>query len=385
LADVALQFGAREMFAVAVFGLLIIATVLGDSFKRGLLMALLGLLIAAMSADPISAQPRFTMGFPSLYGDVPFIPVIIGLFGFAQMFLLAKQSSFLTEGEAGAEAAGTRAESSMAGVAKGVRATLRRPKDVLWASLYGTGLGSVPGIGTAVANFVSYGAAKRRSKTPEKFGRGSEEGLIASEACDNGVTAGSLAPTLALGIPGSGTGAIMLAALTLNGVQPGPSVLATQSTAVYAIIFGVIISSILILPLGLALALPMAQIVRLKPRMLVPPVLILCVVGAYGVRNSLFDVGLAFVFGIIGLILRQAGYPIVPLIIALILGPIAEGNFARARALGQDSVTYFFASPTAIVLWSLIVIILLVNVLRTARRRKPVSEEDETTSGKVSK
>lgn len=366
LSSVALNFGAREMVAVSVFGLLVIVAVLGTSITRGLIVAALGLLIAAMSADPLTSSPRLTFGFLELYEGVPLVPVIIGLFGFTQMFLIVRQDTFqdMSSGQEPPRVA------MWDGVSAGVLQTLRRPKVLFSSTFLGLILGVIPGIGTAVSNFVAYGVAKRSSKHPERFGKGSEEGVIASEACDNAVTAGSLAPTLALGVPGSSTAAIMLAAITLSGVQPGPTIIATQPTVVYAIVVGLIIASALILPIGLLVTAPLAMLTRVPPRLLVPPILMLCVLGAYAVRQSVFDVALAAAFGLLGVAMRLTGLPIPPLVIAIILGPILEGNLARARALGNDSIGYFVGSTTSKGLWLLILAVVAFSAVRSLLQRR---------------
>src|SRR5690606_30204094 len=195
----------------------------------------------------------------------------------------------------------------------GVVATLRYPVTLVRSALIGLVVGVVPGVGTASSNFISYGVAKQFSKEPEKFGKGAPEGIIASEACDNAAAGGTLAPTLTLGIPGSATAAIVLAALYLHGFQPGPRLMATNADLAYALVWAAIVASILILPLGIVLAAPLAQVTRVRPPFLVPTVLVCCIVGTYSVRRSMFDVGLMMVFGLLGFAMRQLNYPIVPL------------------------------------------------------------------------
>jgi putative tricarboxylic transport membrane protein len=373
LSDLALSFGAREMFVVALFGLTVIASVVGDSVRKGLLSAFLGLLIAAMSASALTAQPRFTMGFVELYEDIPFIPAVIGLFAFTQMFFLVMRDRLVDADamvdDVGGSGAASGLRRSAREVVDGIKLTLSHPVAVLRSSVIGSVIGVIPGTGTTVANFISYGEAQRRSKTPDEFGKGAPEGIIASEACDNAVTGATLVPTLTLGIPGSATAAVMLAALYLHGVQPGPRVMVSHAPEAYAVLVGMLVASLLILPLGILLATPMTYITRLTPRVLVPTVLLLCVVGAFAVRNSIFDVGLAVVFGVLGLVMRLNGYPIVPLVLGLILGPLAESNFMRALLLGGDDPRYFFGSTTAQVMWALL-LVTVVMAVRKARRQK---------------
>ena len=369
LSDFALNFGTRELFAVAIFGLTVIGSVVGRDFRKGMVSALLGLLFAAMSTSPETARPRFTMGFLQLYEGVPFVPAIVGLFAITEMLLIAKKSSIVdpTLADQLSESRGGLLV-QLREVVEGIKVTLRYPGMILTSTGIGLFLGSIPGIGTAVANFISYGEAKRRDKSG-KMGTGRPEGIIASEACDNAVTAGTMVPTLTLGIPGSATAAVMLTALFLHGVQPGPRVMVTHVGEAYAVLLGLLLASILILPLGVLLATPMTRIVKVPPAVLVPLIMTLAVVGAFAVRSSMFDASLAFLFGILGYLMRTRGYPVVPLILGLILGPIAEANFSRALALGQGSALYFFDSVTARVMWALLLLTLIARGRQALRRR----------------
>lgn len=238
------------------------------------------------------------------------------------------------------------------------------------SSILGTIIGIVPGAGAAVANFLAYGGAKRASKEPELFGKGNPEGVVASETADNAVTGGTLVPTLTLGVPGSASAAIMLAALVLHGVQPGPRVMATHGSEVYAVLLGLLVASLAIVPVGILLAAPMALILRIRPAVLVPVICLLSAVGVYAIRSSVFDVGLAVLFGLVGLLLRVNGYPLVPIVLGVILGPLAERNFLRALSIGRDSWQYFVGSTTSRILWALIVGLMLSNVVRAVRSRQ---------------
>lgn len=349
MSRIALSFGPAEMFLVAVFGLTLISTVVGDNVKKGILSAGIGLLVAAMSADPYSGNARFNMGFLELYDKVPFVPILIGLFAVTEMFFLAKQNSINVENNLT-----EKRNSQLKDVIDGIKVTLKYPKDIGRSSLLGTLIGAIPGTGTAISNFVSYGIAKKAAKDNSKFGKGDPRGIIASESCDSAVTSGTMIPTLTLGIPGSTTAAIMLAALYLHGVQPGPQVMSNYSTEAYAVIVAIGIASILILPLGILLATPMIALTRLSPKVLVPFILFLCTVGAFSISNSMFDVGLMFVFGLLGIIMRINGYPVVPLVLALILGPIAESNFIKAYMISQGDFSYFFSTPITFLLWIII-------------------------------
>jgi putative tricarboxylic transport membrane protein len=372
LGDIALRFGAREIFIVALFGISVIAIVMGDNIRKGMIAAIGGLLIASMAANPYTGQPRFTLGYIELYSEIPFVPAVIGLFGIAQMLYIASRSDETPASAAPAAAGGSllvRATRSFREVLAGIRATLRYPITTLRSAFIGLIIGIIPGIGTASANFVSYGLAKRFSDEPESFGKGNPEGIVASEACDNAVANGTLIPTLTLGIPGSATAAIILAALYLHGIQPGPRLFANEAALVYAVVIASIIGSILILPLGVLLSAPLALVTRVKMPYLVSSVVLLCLIGTYAVRNSMFDVGLALLFGVLGLLMRLRNVPIVPLVLGLVLGPIAEENFLRARQLGRGQVSYFYGSPLTRVLWTSLALLILFSIWKEWRMR----------------
>ncbi|WP_158553327.1 tripartite tricarboxylate transporter permease [Peribacillus saganii] len=360
MSSFALKFGSVEMFLVALFGLTLITTIVGENVRDGLISACLGLLVAAMSADPLLGQGRFTMGFIELYDNVPFVPILIGLFGITEMYFLSKKKRLIDTDIKKIEG------SSLKEVINGVVETLKYPKDIFRASILGTFIGAIPGTGTAVSNFISYGIAKKTSKNKEQFGKGAPEGIIASEACDSAVASGTLIPTLTLGIPGSSTAAIMLAAFYLHGINPGPRVMIDQAAESYAVILALGLASLLILPLGVLLATPMIQITRVKPAILVPTILLLCTIGSFALSNSMFDVFLMLVFGIMGVIMRINGYPIVPFVLAVILGPIAEANFVRAFMLSKGDFSYFFATPIALVLWAIIFVSLFAGPIKKA-------------------
>lgn len=360
----ALLFGSREMFVVALFGLLIIATVVGDNVWKGLTAGFLGLLISTMSVNPLTAQTRWTLGFIELYEGVPFVPALIGLFAFTEMFFWARRAREQAKGLE-PDAAPLRASGEgFKGTVHGIRVALSYPRTIVRAALLGVAVGAIPGTGQAVGNFLSYGLAKRFSKEREQFGKGSREGIVASEACDTAVTAGTLVPTLTLGIPGSGTAAVMLAAMYMHGVQPGPRVMTTHGPEVYAVLWGLMLAAILILPLGILLASPLVAITRIKPGALVPSVIAVSAVGAFAIRNSMFDVGVAFVFGVLGVALRSGGYPVIPVVIALILGPMAERNFLRAMRIGRNDLTYFLGSTSARILWGLLLLTVAYSIFK---------------------
>ena len=340
LGALSLKFGAREMFVIILLGLVVASTLMGGSARKGLMVGVLGLLLAVVGVSPGTAETRFTFGNLQLYDGIPFLAALIGTFAISEMLLLVGSDVVQRrQREQSVKSGGLRKESRDA--IAGVKATLAEPGAVVRSSGIGILLGVIPGIGTSVSNFISYAAEKRRSKNPEEFGKGSHQGIIA-EACDNAVASSSLIPTFTLGIPGSATMAVVLAAFYLQGIQPGPRVLQTNNAEVYAVVLALIVASVLILPLGVLLAGPLASVTRLPMSLLVPTVLFLSMVGVFAIRNSVFDVGLALLFGVIGLVLRLNGYPVIPLVLGLILGPwrrstcCAVSSWPTAPATSSD-------------------------------------------------
>jgi putative tricarboxylic transport membrane protein len=367
LGDLALEFGAREMFVVILLGFVVASSIMGPSTRKGLLAGALGLLIATVGASPLTAQNRFTFDVVDLYEGVPFIPALIGAFAVSEMLLLAATANNASAGGRGARLG--RVRQQLTDALRGVRTTLAHPVSVVRASAIGMFLGVIPGIGTSIANFVSYGIAKRRSRKPHEFGKGSPQGLIASESCDNAVTCAALVPTMTLGIPGSGTMAVLLAAFYLQGVQPGPRVLTTNGAEVYAVVLAMLLASLLILPLGILLAGPLTLISRVPTAYLVPGVLFVSLAGAFATRFSLFDVGLTLAFGVLALLMRLHGYPVIPLVLGLILGPLAEEYLLRGLALANNDIGYFFDSPVANVLWAVLVAVAAYLLVSGRRQR----------------
>lgn len=373
LGQFALTFGARELFVVILLGFLVASSLMGESVRKGLLVGLLGLLLATVGGGPVTGQERFTFGVLELYEGISFIPALVGLFAVSEMLILvARHRGNGTELDVPTNSLRQELREAI----RGARETLRHKKVVGQSNALGVVLGLIPGIGTTIASFVSYSFAKRRSKTPERFGKGTPEGVIAAEACDSSAVGATMVPTLTLGIPGSATMAVVLASLYLQGIQPGPQVLISHGAEAYAAILALIVASILIMPLGVLLASPLAMVTKVPAKYLVPCVLLACFAGAFAVRYSLFDVGVAILFGVLGLVLRLNGYPVIPMVLGLVLGPLAEENLLRSLELGNNSIGYFFGSTTAIVLW-LLLAAAAVYLFRQNRKAKQTTTEKE--------
>ena len=360
VAEIAFLFGQPEFFALSIFGIVALASVLGDNVVKGLVSGLFGLLIAAITLDPVTGQRRLDFGFPELYSDLPFIPIIVGLFAISELLYLIKREKISDE-----EIDVT----SYDNIIEGIQFSIEHPFQLIRATGIGTVIGAIPGAGTSVANFISWGEAKRASDNPDQFGNGNPEGVIASEASNNAVTSSSLIPTLVLGIPGSGTTAVMLAALLLHGLQPGPQLMETLGAEATAIMLSLIVANIILLFFAFTISRYIVRVVTLPTQWLVPIILVLTVIGVYALNSSIFDAWFMLLFGIIGFVMREHDYSLIPLVLGVILGPLAEGAFRRSIELSQgDPTILFISSPITIGLWILVLLALTSKPLANAIR-----------------
>ena len=338
LAKYVLAFAPPEYFWMAIIGISIIAVVSRGSLAKGLLSGFIGLIISFIGYDIITGKTRFTFGIIYLEDGIRFIPAMLGLFAVAEMFKLSLRTSQL---EMASDVDPTK------GVWEGCKEVFRHPMLTVRSALIGLFIGAVPGAGKAVASFFSYLITIRTSKHPETFGKGDVEGVIASEAANNasGGGGGALIPTLTLGIPGSSGMALILAGMMFLGIRSGPSFIIFNAPMMYAMFAGLFIGIIIALILNLIVIKPLSKTVEISPEILVPLVLILAFLGSYALRHSLFDMFVALIFGILGYFMDRYGYSTVCMVLAMILGPIAQESFFQAWKIGDRSFTIFFTRP----------------------------------------
>jgi len=366
IASIALAFGPAEMTLLAVLGLSIIVSIVGDNIRKGLLATVVGLLMGTMSADPALGLSRLNFGFLELYDSLPLTPVIMGLFAFPAMLDMI---NYQRPTAAGHKVGGK--------VLEGVWEAARLPMANIRASLIGLFVGIVPGAGIDIGSFMAYTQEKALSRNPESFGKGNPLGVIAAEAANNGVTAGALVPAITLGIPGGTTTAVMLAALTLHGVQIGPQVFQKSPGEVYAVMLACLVCSILTLPFGYLFNKIALKILAVKASHLIPAVFAMCIIGSYSVRQYPIDMFLCLIAGVIGLMMKRGEFPLPPLILGFVLAPIAEQNFVRAILISQGDLRIFVRSPVCIGMWVIIVLALLMPfALKLLRRRKQTTPAD---------
>ncbi|UZP67576.1 tripartite tricarboxylate transporter permease [Desulfovibrio mangrovi] len=359
LAIFALSFGPPEYFLLALLGLAGIVSMADEEsgLIKSIISGLLGLIIAVVGTDPISGMLRYTAGMTDLFEGVAFMPALIGMFSIAQMLALTGKKSVV---ESSADVGEIKKEPMPKGLWKFIGL----------GSITGTIVGILPGEGATIAAFLSYNVAKRRSKNEQLFGKGNPEGIAAAEAGNNGCVGGSLVPTLTLGIPGNSVAAALLGGLLVHGLIPGPELFTKHGTMTYAFILSLFLANIVFLILGLYMAPRFAKISRTPVELLIPAVCLFSVLGSYAIHNSVLDIYLCLLFGVGAIILKKTGFSLGALILGLILGPIAETGFAQALIMGRGSYAIFFASPQAIALWILTLLLLvppLINIVKKHR------------------
>ncbi len=337
IARVALKFGYTEYFSIALFGIIMVITSSSrKSFLKGLIMGTFGLILSTVGQDKMGTVGRFTFDMLDLSRGLPLLPVVVGLFAISQALLLTEQ---------GAKAVRLERMESRAGLGEIFKLMGKFKATLLKSSLIGTVVGAIPGTGAAISSFVAYSEARRASKTPEKFGTGYIEGVVASESSNNSVTGGALIPVLTLGIPGDPITAIMLGAFLVHGLIPGPMLFVEEATFVNTIFSTMMVTYFLILFFGYFGAYIFAAFLKVREAILVPIILVISFIGAYAVNSSLFDVGIALIFGVVAYFLIKFGFPLPPIVMGLILGPIAEESLRQSLVVSEGSWTIFIIKP----------------------------------------
>lgn len=366
-ASFALKFGPPEIVALMVLGFAGVIGFTGTSRAKGLAMAAFGLAIATIGIDPQTGVERFTFGNIQLLGGIGFLEVVIGLFAVAEVMSAVRRG--------GSEPIHTRFRDMLLS-----REDWRRSRvPIVRGGVLGFVMGVIPGAGATLASFFSYDVERRFSKHKEEFGKGAIEGVAGPEAANNAAVNGAFVPTLTLGIPGSGTTAVLLGAFLLFGIQPGPLLLQEQPQLVWGLIASFYIGNVILLLLNLPLAPLFASILRLPYGVLYPLILLLCFVGAYAIENRMWGVWLAFVFGVIGYFMKRYDYPAAPVILGLILGELFEKSLVQTSSISGGDFTIFFRRPIALVLFVLAALVILAPyiarmVSSLSRRRATAGE-----------
>ncbi|MFZ5641533.1 MAG: tripartite tricarboxylate transporter permease [Bacillota bacterium] len=363
LAKLSLKFGPPEMFWLAIMGIAIVSSLSGKNFLKGFIGAAFGILISTIGVDTISGYPRFSFNSPDLLNGIELVPALIGLFSISQMLnLITKKKVSIVDND----------QKPMPYL-QVFKYIMKRPILVLRSSTIGTIVGILPGAGGSIASFISYSFAKQSSKNPEEFGKGAVDGVIASESANNAMVGGSLVPLLAFGIPGSASAAILFGGLTIHGLIPGPRLFAERGDVAYGLMLGMLVSVFIMWAVGLVTAKYCPLIFKLPQSYIVSTVMVLSAIGSYSVNNSFFDVWIMAVFGLFGYVALRYGFTLPPIVLGLILGPLAEEAYRRSITLASVHNSYFdylFGRPISIILIAITLLTFISGFYQEYRKVK---------------
>lgn len=368
LSEFALKFGPAEYMAIMLFAMILSATLIGHSILKGLLSMGLGIGFALVGTDLQSGVPRLTLGIPHLLDGIDIVVAIIGVFGIGEVFQYLAQRR--------KEEGGQRL--SITGSLMPSKQDLKKSVGPIGrGSVIGFLAGLLPGSGSTLGSFISYSVEKRLSKRPEEFGKGAIEGVASAETANNSSTGGALVPLLTLGIPGSGTTAVLLGALMMYGIRPGPQLMTEQSALVWAVIASLYISNIVLLILNLPLIRFFVKILDIPVRVLMPLILVFALIGAYSINNSINDLWLALFFGILGFFMREAGLSPAIFVLAMVLGDQMEQSLRQALFISNGSIMPFFTSPISLTLILISLAVLLNDIYKKSRKKQKSFQFEE--------
>jgi putative tricarboxylic transport membrane protein len=364
LTDAALKFGPPEYFSLMCGGMVILAYLTQGSIVKAFMMALVGVLLGGVGLDLITGGARFTFGINELTDGVGVVPLTMGLFGVAEVFTNLEEEIrrevFDTE-------------------IKNIWPTLKDYAQSKWAiirgSVLGFLLGILPGGGAILASFLSYGIEKRLSKEPERFGKGAIEGVAGPETANNAAAGGALIPLLALGIPPNVVMAMLFSAMITHGIQPGPLVMKNDPGLFWGLVASMYVGNVLLVLLNLPLVGLWVKLLKIPYRILMPLILLFCLIGAYSVNNSTFDVTVMILFGAAGYVMRKFGFEAAPLVLGFVLGPLLEQNLRQALLISGGSFMTFVTHPISAVTLGLACLLLLSNLIPFMRKQRAQYEE----------
>lgn len=374
LAEFALLFQYYEYFWLACMGLTTAAFICGDEPIKGMISTCFGLLLSTVGYSIISGAPRFTFGITGLMEGIHFISALIGVFAVGEV---CRQLSRPGKSDQGNLVGG-------GNVFRGTGQIVWKYKwNVLRGSLIGVVIGALPGAGSDIAAWVSYGVAKKFSKEPDKFGTGHPEGIVAAGSSNNASTCATWIPSLVFGIPGDSVTAIVIGVLYLKGLEPGPVVFLENAPLVYSIFVSFFIANMLMLPMGFLAIKASKQMLRVRPDVLMPLVLLFCTVGSFAINNSLVGVAVMSILGFLSFFMQENGFPVAPVILGMVMGPLLEENFMQAMIVSQGNLLDFFGRPIAGILGGFTVFVWISPMLRIVIRKFKCKEaETEGLLGK---
>ncbi len=369
IARVAMKFGPAEMFMLATFGLSVIISISGKSVFKGLISAFFGMLLCTVGMDPTNGIPRFiSTKMTNLLGGFEFIPTLIGLFAVAEVIAGVERILKGEESHAVVHEKVTRALPDL----KTIKEII---PNILSGSVIGTFIGAIPGAGGDIACFVSYGFSKSTSRHPEKYGTGIPQGVAASESANNGCSGGAMIPLLSLGVPGDAVCAVLLGAFIMKGIQPGPMMYVTEVHTVYKVFAAMMLANLCMLIVGCLGVRFFAKIVSVEKTMLYPIILVVSLLGAYSINKRPFDVGVCIAFGVLGWLMNKFEYPLSPILLTLILGPMCEQNFVRFMNIQRGDFFQIVHSPIAMGFFIVAVFVIIISVLNQRKINRRNYEE----------
>jgi putative tricarboxylic transport membrane protein len=360
MARLALVFGPFENFALVFMALVLIATLSQGSVTKGLIAGLFGMLVSYPGVDETSGQLRLTFGFDEMAGGFSQLSVILGAFAVSQVLGDAMHARQRFD----------RLDPSLRGIFLSPRDYLKQGWNILRSSLIGVWIGILPGVGASVSSIVAYSTAKNMSKTPEKFGTGFEDGIVASEAANNANTGGALIPMITLGIPGSPASSILLAALLMHNIQPGPTLFTNSPDVVGALMATHLLAHIAMYAMMILGCIWIARLMYVPRAYILPAIVVLCVIGALAENGRLFDVWTMLAFGIVGFLLELAAVPLGPFVIGLILAPLAEGQLRAGLMATDGSIWPLFQRPIAVGFFAVAIAMFVWPLWRDLRRQR---------------
>jgi putative tricarboxylic transport membrane protein len=346
----ALLFKSFEMFWFAIFGIIICGNLTAPKDPiKGWIAGFIGLLIAMIGMEGRWSYPRFSFGSVEIAGGIQLIPAMVGAFGFAEIIAVMRHPVM--------EMAPTKIDR----VWPRLKDITMYWKTIIRSGIVGTAIGIIPGVGEDTAAWVSYDLAKRSSKEKEKFGHGSIEGLMASETGNNACVPGAIIPVLTLAVPGSAPAAVLLGAMLIHGVHPGPMIMQENPTFVSEVVAMVFLATVAMFVLGMSLVRPLVKVLQVPRSKLMPIVFILCMVGSFAIQQRFFDIGVMIIFGILGFFMRELEYPMAPMVLGIVLGDILDKNLRRALVISGGNPIRFLDTPVSLILIGLTVLVVVAR------------------------
>ncbi len=362
LAKIAVGFTPFDYFSVVLFSITMMAGLSGKSLAKGLLTGMLGLTVSFVGSAPIDGLPRFTMGLRQLEGGFGLLPTLIGIFALSEIFSTADNLKIVNQAKAITTDLGAKRLT--------LAEMLGQWKNFLRSSAIGTAIGIMPGVGGGVSNLIAYTVARKQSRYPERFGTGILDGIAASETANNASIGGAMVPLLSLGIPGDTVTAMLIGGLMIHGISPGPLMFRTQADLVYSIFAALIIAHIAMLVLMLVCNKVFIRVLDVPKAILLPLIFVVCIIGAFGTNNRIFDIWTVLIFGVVGYLLQMFQFPIAPILLGFILGPVLEENLRRGLMYSKGSIAPFFTNPISALFILITVLSIIIPTVKSMCRMK---------------